>query len=105
MAKRPRRNIRWSCHAAAKYRRWSERLAGFDVRRLDVARPVVEILAERLWVAWHHAGVVNPDRLVAAVVVYDHLVGTHDRRPPQLAGCEPGQLDVSDSAGVKLATD
>ena len=81
------------------------RLAALDVRRHDVARPILEVLAERLGIARHHAGVVYAHRLGAAVVVHDHLLRPHHGRPAQLAGCEPGQFDVSDSAGVEFAGD
>ena len=76
-----------------------------DVRRDDVAGAVVQVLAEGLRVARHHARVVDAHRLVAAVVVDDHLVRPDDGRPPQLAGGEPGQLDVGDRARGELAAD
>ncbi len=77
-----------------------------DLRRDDVARPVRElVLAERLRVGDARARVEDLDRLVARVVVDDHLLGADDRRPAQLARREPRELDVGDRPGREAQVD
>ena len=76
-----------------------ERLARIDLRRDDVPGAVAEpVLAEALGIGQRHTRVEDPDRLVARVVVDDHLARADDRRSPQLARREPGELDVRDRA-------
>ena len=83
-----------------------QRLASVDARRDDVSRAVREpVLAERLRIRQRHAGVEDADRLVARVVVDDHLLGADDRRPAQLARCEPRELDVRDRPRGVLEVD
>ena len=80
--------------------------AGLHRRRHDLARPVGEAeLAERLRIVEHHAGVEDAHRLVARVVVDDHLARADDRRTAQLARRQPGELDVGNRTLLVLEVD
>ena len=83
-----------------------QRLGRLDLRRDDVAGPVRQLeLAERLRVGEGRARVEDPHRLTARVVVHDHLLRADDRRPPQLARREPGELQVRDRTAVEPRVD
>ena len=70
-----------------------ERLGRVDAGRHDVARPIGElIIAEALRIRKGRPGVEDAHGLRARVVVHDHLRGSDDRRPSELAGREPGKL-------------
>src|SRR5207344_633657 len=74
-----------------------ERLGWREVSRNDVASAITElVLAERQRIGQLDARVEDPHRLVARVVVDDHLLCAHDRRPTELAWREPRELDVRD---------
>src|ERR1051325_1540211 len=83
-----------------------ERLRGRHVRRDDVAGAGAEpVLAEGLGVRQVDAAVEDAHGLVARVVVDDHLLRADDRRAPELARREPGELDVGDRARGELEVD
>src|SRR5205823_3902324 len=72
-----------------------KRLGYVDAGRDNVAGSVSQPeLAERLRIGDVGARVENAHRLVARVVVDDHLPRADDGRPPQLARRQPGHLDV-----------